>query len=211
MSTAFPNHPEPVQKVVPCPILQQWHDAAVLPSPVPALPASTPILPHKESKKKVKRQLAPAKLHVAWEKVRRVVRDMCRQRGSACQLCQLYGGGIEFQLTAEYERIALDHQDNRILARIGKRQWTIPIVRIKSGGSAYEFRRQRFTATRLIVELLHQAVMSDADRIKQQAETEELLARQHQLLAELSVLEAKLQKRQGEISGNANLRRPHKA
>lgn len=88
-----------------------------------------------------------------------MVRDFCRQRGPECRLCQAYANEIEFQLSAEYQLITLDREDNRIVARIGDKSWTIRIVRIKTGGSAYEFRRQRVSATRLMIELLNRALI----------------------------------------------------
>jgi hypothetical protein len=103
------------------------------------------------------RQLTPQRVGVAWEKVRRVVRDFCRQRGPECPLCRLYGGRIEFQLTASHCTITLDLDRNCIVAHIERRQWTIRIVRLKTGGSGYELRRKIHTATSMLIELLLEA------------------------------------------------------
>jgi hypothetical protein len=103
------------------------------------------------------RQLTPQRVGVAWEKVRRVVRDFCRQRGPECLLCRLYGGRIEFQLTASHCTIMLDLDRNCVVAHIERRQWTIRIVRIKTGGSGYELRRKIHTATSMLIELLLEA------------------------------------------------------
>jgi len=108
-------------------------------------------------KTKVGRQLTPQKIGVAWEKVRRVVRDLCRQRGPDCLYCQSYGGRIEFQLTAGHRPIMLDLDRKYIVARIESRRWTIRIVRIKTGGSGYELRRKIHTATAMLIELLLEA------------------------------------------------------
>jgi hypothetical protein len=89
--------------------------------------------------------------------VRRVVRDLCRQRGPECPICRPYGGRIEFQLTANHRPITLDLDGNRIVARIGGRRWTIRIVRIKTGGSGYELRKKIHTATSMLIELLLEA------------------------------------------------------
>lgn len=103
------------------------------------------------------RQLTPQKVGVAWEKVRRVVRDLCRQRGPECPLCRPYGGRIEFQLTVGHRPITLDLDGHRIIARMGRRRWAIRIVRIKTGGSGYELRRKILTATSMLIELLLEA------------------------------------------------------
>lgn len=106
---------------------------------------------------KISRQLTPQKIGVAWQKVRRVVRDLCRQRGPECPVCRLYGGRIEFQLTVGHRPITLDLEGHRIIARMGRRQWTIRILRIKTGGSGYELRRKILTATSMLIELLIEA------------------------------------------------------
>ena len=108
-------------------------------------------------KTKVGRQLTPQKIGIAWEKVRRVVRDLCRQRGTECLLCFLYGRRIEFQLTANHRTITLDLDDDRIVARIAHKRWAIRIVRIKTGGSGYQLRRKIHTATSMLIELLLEA------------------------------------------------------
>jgi hypothetical protein len=106
---------------------------------------------------KTSRQLTPQRTGVAWEKVRRVVRDLCRQRGPDCLLCSLYGSQIEFQLTANHRPITLDLDGDRIVARIARKRWTIRIVRIRTGGSGYELRRKIHTATSMLIELLCKA------------------------------------------------------
>lgn len=106
---------------------------------------------------KTTRQLTPNKIGVAWEKVRRVVRDLCRQRGRECPLCRLYGNRIEFQYAAEYQPISLELNGDRIVARIGNKKWTVRIVRIKTGGSGYQLRRKIRTATWIIIESLKEA------------------------------------------------------
>ena len=106
---------------------------------------------------KTTRQLTPQKIGVAWEKVRRVVRDICRQSGRECPLCRLYGNRIEFQYAAEYKPISLELRGDRIVACIGNKKRTVRIVRIKTSGSGYELRRKIRTATWLIIELLKSA------------------------------------------------------
>jgi len=123
---------------------------------MPAASSPTGSSPHRKTKR-IKRQLTPAKIGVAWEKVRRVVRDLCRQRGPECPLCRSYGGRIEFQLTAGHRPITLDLDGNSIVAQIGRRRWTIRVVRIKTGGSGYELRRKIHTATSMLIELLIEA------------------------------------------------------
>lgn len=155
MSTVFPNRSEQSQEMH-LPLIQgSWQDTSlVLPTPaVPPPPGSPP----QRKTKRINRQLTPAKIGVAWENVRRVVRGFCRGRGPECTACQLYGGRIEFQLTAGHRPITLDLDGNRIIARIGRRRWTIRIVRIKSGGSGYELRRKIHTATSMLIELLREA------------------------------------------------------
>jgi len=106
---------------------------------------------------KTTRQLTPQKIGVAWEKVRRVVRDICRQSGRECPLCRLYGNRIEFQYAVEYQSVSLELHDDRIVARTGNKKWAVRIVRIKSGGSGYQLRRKIRTATWLLIELLKEA------------------------------------------------------
>jgi hypothetical protein len=124
-------------------------------SPIPAAPppGSSP----NRKAKQINRQLTPHKIGVAWEKVRRVVRDLCRQRGPECLLCSLYGNRIEFQLTANHRPITLDLDGDRIVARIAHKRRTLRIVRIKTGGSGYQLRRKIHTATSMLIDLLLEA------------------------------------------------------
>jgi hypothetical protein len=138
------------------PLIQgRWQDTSLVP-PTPAVPLPFGSPPHRKAKR-INRQLTPAKIGIAWEKVRRVVRDLCRQRGLECPNCRFYGGRIEFQLTAGHRPITLDLDGNCIVARIGRRRWTIRIVRIKTGGSGYELRRKIHTVTLMLIELLFEA------------------------------------------------------
>ena len=109
---------------------------------------------------KTTRQLTPQKIGVAWEKVRRVVRDICRQSGRECPLCRLYGNRIEFQYAVEYQSVSLELHDDRIVARTGNKKWAVRIVRIKSGGSGYQLRRKIRTATWLVIDLMREARQS---------------------------------------------------
>jgi hypothetical protein len=136
------------------PTLGQQRDVVLRPT-APAAPPQTTTAPRRKSK--TTRQLTPQKIGVAWEKVRRVVRDLCRQRGTECLLCRLYGGRIEFQLTVIHRPITLDLEGNAIIALIGRRRWTIHIVRIKTGGSGYQLRKKIRTATSMLIELLLEA------------------------------------------------------
>jgi len=151
LSIVFPNRPESDSAMSRIPVLGQLRDA-VLRSSTPAAPPRTTALARRKTK--VSRQLTPQKVGVAWEKVRRVVRDFCRQRGPECLLCSLYGHRIEFQLTAVHRPITLDLEGDCIVARISRRRWTIHIVRIKTGGSGYELRGKILTATSMLIELL---------------------------------------------------------
>jgi len=155
MSSAFRNRPEHSQEMH-FPLIQgRWQDTNLVP-PTPAVLSLLGSPPHRKAKR-INRQLTPAKISVAWEKVRRVVRDLCRQRGLECPNCCLYGGRIEFQLTVGHRPITLDLDGNCIVARIDRRRWTIRIVRIKTGGSGYELRRKIHTATSMMIELLLEA------------------------------------------------------
>ena len=155
MSYAFPNCPEHSQEMH-LPLIQgRWQDTSLV-APNPAVP-SPPGSPRHRKAKRINRQLTPAKIGVAWEKVRRVVRDLCRQRGLECPDCRLYGGRIELQLTVGHRPITLDLDGNCIVARIDRRRWTIRIVRIKTGGSGYGLRRKIHTATSMLIELLLEA------------------------------------------------------
>jgi hypothetical protein len=97
--------------------------------------------------------------------MRRVVRDLCRQRGVQCVLCKPYGIHIEFQLTAKYRPITLKLDGNRIRATIsqaekGCKQLTIRIVRIRGSGSGYVLRKKIRTATFVLIELIGEARQS---------------------------------------------------
>jgi hypothetical protein len=138
------------------PSLSQFNSPAANAMPLSRQPAPK-AMPIVRRAPKTPRQLTPRKIGVAWEKVRRVVRDFCRQRGPECLFCRLYGGRIEFQLTAGHGPITLDLDGHGIVARIGRRRWTIRIVRIKTGGSGYELRRKIHTATSMLIELLLEA------------------------------------------------------
>ncbi len=154
-NSRFTNDAEPMQRANLNPISSNFPPACHRPAASFAEPQTALSAPRKRTR--VSRQLTPAKIGVAWEKVRRVVRDLCRQRGPECLLCRLYGSRIEFQLTADYSPITLDLEDDRILARIAGKRRTIRIVRIKSGGSGYEFRRMIRSATFLLIELVREA------------------------------------------------------
>jgi hypothetical protein len=154
LSAVFPNRPESDSAMSRIPVPGQQLDVEFC-STTPASPPQTTTAPRRKAK--VSRQLTPQKIGVAWEKVRRVVRDLCRQRGRECPLCRPYGNRIEFQYAAEYQLIVLDLDGDRIVAHIGNRKWTVRIVRIKSGGSGYEIRREIRTATWLLIELLKEA------------------------------------------------------
>ena len=142
----------PMQK----PILSQFKSPSADALPLNQQPAPKTI-PRLRRASKTTRQLTPKKIGVAWEKVRRVVRDQCRQSGRECVLCRLYGNRIEFQYAAEYKPISLELRGDRIVACIGNKKWTVRIVRIMTGGSGYELRRKIRTATWLIIELLKSA------------------------------------------------------
>lgn len=66
---------------------------------------------------KPREMLTVAKMGMAWEKVRRVVRDSFRQRGRECVLCRLYGSRIDFQLSLENHPVILDREGDCIVAR----------------------------------------------------------------------------------------------
>jgi hypothetical protein len=144
-----------MQEAIFDPVHIQQRPAEVLASSKPAAPTVEALSVRRTAR--VCRQLTPAKIGVAWDKVRRVVRDLCRQRGPDCPICRLYGGQIEFQLTADHRLITLDLDAHRILAQIGRRRWAIRIVRIKTGGSGYELRKKIHTATSMLIELLLEA------------------------------------------------------
>jgi hypothetical protein len=154
LSTVVPNRPESDPIISGAPILGQQRDV-VLRLSAPAAPpqATAPA----RRKAKAGRQLTPQKISFAWEKVRRVVRDLCRQRGEECVLCKPYGSRIEFQLTAEYRPVTLELDGDRIVARIGGKHWTIRMVRIRGGGSGYVLRKKIRTATFVLIELISEA------------------------------------------------------
>lgn len=166
MSTVFPNRPEPTHSINLEPLRDHLQDVALRQAEPPVAPPSAS---HARKTPRFARQLTPAKLGFAWEKVRRVVRDHCRQRGEKCLICRPYGNQIEFQLTAEYLPITLDLEGDRIVARIGGKHWTIRMVRIRSGGSGYEFRKKIRTATFLLIELIKMAQSDEHLRARNSA------------------------------------------
>jgi len=155
LSTTVSTRPEPADEIHPVTVPYEWRNVD---RPSHALSAQPqPLTTPRRKKKKTSRQLTPQKIGVAWEKVRRVVRDISRQPGRNCPICCLYGNPIEIQPSSEYHLIVLELQDGRIIARIAAKQWTIRIVRIKTGGSGYEFRKKIRSATFLLIELMSEA------------------------------------------------------
>ena len=156
LSTSFPNRFQPVHEISPRQIPSEWSDDILLPSAPPVSPKPA-VAPGPRAKKRISRKLTPHKIGVAWEKVRKVVRDMSLQSRRNCPVCFLYGNPIEFQPSPEYHLIVLELKNDRIVARIAGKERSIRIVRIRSGGSGYEFRKKIRTATWVVIELMREA------------------------------------------------------
>lgn len=155
LSNSSPNRVEPVCTINLEPSQGESEHFVTNPARSALTPKPSAVLRRKTAK--VSRQLTQHKIGLAWERVRRVVRDHCRQRGLRCLLCCLYGNQIEFQLATEYQPISLKLQGDRIVARIVDKKLEVRIVRIRSGGSGFELRRKIRTATWLLMELLQEA------------------------------------------------------
>lgn len=145
------SHPVATQKARLKPARPEQPMACPRLSRKPAAPQLTPAATGR------RKALTPAKIDIAWDKVRRVVRGLCRQRGRECRGCRFYRNGIEFQLSTEHRPVVLDLAGDRISARIAGRLEIVSIVPIKTGGSGYRLRKKTLSSTRLIVELLREA------------------------------------------------------
>jgi len=110
-----------------------------------------------------RKRLTPAKIGVAWQRLRHAVREFCRQPGRGCVLCEMYGNRIEFQCAPNSSRIVLILDGSRIRKGIAGKRETIRIVRIKSGGSGFELRQSLHSATRLLIELMREALVNKAE------------------------------------------------
>jgi hypothetical protein len=67
------------------------------------------------------------------------------------------GNAVEFQSAPDGSQIVLIREDNRILKCVAGTKESIHIVRLKTKGAEFEFRRPRYSATRLLIEIVHEA------------------------------------------------------
>jgi hypothetical protein len=103
------------------------------------------------------RALRPGQAGIAWERLKRVVRDNCRNASRPWSVVSIYAGTIEFRSTQDDTVITLIREDNRIRMRMHGSGAIIHIVRLKTSGAGFELRRRRYTATRLFIEIILQA------------------------------------------------------
>ena len=101
--------------------------------------------------------LIPERASLAWERLKRAVRDHCTHPGQRPLTFRAYGGSIEFRSTEDGPLITFFHEDNRISTCMGGAMETILIVRLKTGGMGFEFLGRCHSATRLVIELACQA------------------------------------------------------
>ena len=107
------------------------------------------------------RELRPGQAGLAWERLKRAVRDHCTHPGHAPLAVSTYGGTIAFGgSTEDGPLITLVREDCQILKCMGGTVETIRIVRLKTGGVGFELRGHRHSATRLVIELACEARQS---------------------------------------------------
>ena len=106
-----------------------------------------------------RRTLRPGQAGIAWERLKRVVRDHCNHPAHEQFACHIYGGVIEFHCSSEGPAVALIREEEQILLCVNGTQETIRIVGLKTKGVGFEWRRHRYTATRVIIEILYDARM----------------------------------------------------
>lgn len=92
---------------------------------------------------------------IAWERLKRVIRNHCQHPGHAPLAFQMYGGTIEFRSADEGPVVTLIREDATILLRMNGMEETIRMVRLKTKGVGFEFRGNRYTATRTVIEIVH--------------------------------------------------------
>ncbi len=103
------------------------------------------------------RALQPRQAGIAWERLKRVVREHCQHPGHKSYAFQIYGPTIEFQSAVDSPEIMLIRKDDRILKYVAGRKENIRIVRLKTKGVGFYFQKRCYSATRLLIEIVSEA------------------------------------------------------
>jgi hypothetical protein len=103
------------------------------------------------------KSLRPGQAGLAWERIKRIVRDHCNHPAHEPFACHISGGVIEFRCASDGPAVALIREDEQILLCMNEIQEAIHIVGLKTKGVGFEWRRHRYTATRVIIEIVCEA------------------------------------------------------
>jgi hypothetical protein len=103
------------------------------------------------------RGLRPGQAGIAWDRLKRVVRNHCEHPGHKPYDWRFFGNTIEFQCAEGGPVATIVRGDDEINVFMGGIHKTIRLVRLKTKGVGFEFRRHRYSATRVIIEISHEA------------------------------------------------------
>ena len=110
------------------------------------------------------RMLRPGQAGIAWERLKRVVRDHCLHPSHERLSFHAYGPTIKFESAKGGPVVTLMREDNRILKRLEGSMRTIHIVGLKTKGVGFEYKKHCLTATRLMIEIVHELRENATDR-----------------------------------------------
>lgn len=110
------------------------------------------------------RVLQPGQAGIAWERLKRVVREHCRHPGHNRFAFQIYGPTIEFQSAADGLEVMLIRKDDKIVKCVAGKKESIRIVRLKTKGVGFDFRKHYYSATRLLIEIVNEALEAAAPK-----------------------------------------------
>lgn len=106
------------------------------------------------------KELIPHYIRIAWERLKRKIREHCEHPAREPSPCTFHGETIEFQSEPNTPQILLIQREDLILKCLAGTEEGIRIVRLKTKGVGFEFRRHRYSATRLVIEIVHEARMT---------------------------------------------------
>lgn len=113
------------------------------------------------------RALKTGQAGVAWERLKRVVRERCLHPSQERLPFRIYGGPISFQSARHGSQVVLIREGDQLVKCVAGTEEHIRMVRLKTKGVGFEYRQQLLTATRLIIEIVCEAREIDLKSIPQ--------------------------------------------
>jgi hypothetical protein len=103
------------------------------------------------------RALKTGQAGVAWERLKRIVREHCLHPSQKRLSFHIYGGTISFQSALDGPQVELIREGDQLVKCVAGTEERIRMVRLKTKGVGFEYRQQLLTATRLIIEIVCEA------------------------------------------------------